>query len=140
MQQQTEISNCGAAALTNALECLGIKLSQAASAKLASTTHDGTSLRGLRKAIRLLDKIPITVKSYEELVGFLTTGCPVILIVDKDDHYVVAAGVLGERVVIIDSASGSVCFVYNKKDLIERWRGPSKRHPFYGCALAPKSI
>lgn len=137
MKQQDSVDSCGPTALANALEAIHGKrtLTPQACATLCKTDCTGTDERRMRAAIKSLDFQAITLRSWPELVGRLTLGDPVLLVVDEDSHWVTAIGMLGARVIVADPADGGLVTVLNAKELSARWVGESGK--FYGLALVP---
>ena len=60
------------------------------------------------------------------LVASLRAGRPIIMCVDKYEHWVSAVGLLGERVIVIDPADAELALSYSVGDLAKRWEGESK--------------
>lgn len=140
---QDSPSNCGALALVNALDALGEKLSVRAAETLAGTSAvTGTQEGGLKKALKQLEKFPFVIQTKNELkawtllVGNLLQGHPVLLLVDDQEHWVVATGLLGERILVVDSADGAVVKSYDATQLFTRWVGDQT---YYGIAVVPGS-
>lgn len=140
---QDEKNGCGAAALTNALRAIGQQLPQDAARKLAGTSHEGTTDRGMVKALRTLGHVPCTLResnagvAWVTLRGHLAEGHPVLLAVDDWDHWIVAIGILGDRVILVDSADGSVVQVLDIANTLLRWQYPGATKGFYGIAVVP---
>jgi predicted double-glycine peptidase len=137
MKQQDSVDSCGPTALANGLEAYHGRatLTPQACATLCKTDCTGTDERRMRAAIKGLDMQAVTIRSYHELMGRLTLGDPVLLVVDGDSHWVTAIGLLGARVVLADPADGGLVTLLDAKDLLERWRGLNGR--YYGLALVP---
>jgi ABC-type bacteriocin/lantibiotic exporter with double-glycine peptidase domain len=138
-------SSCGPAALSNALECLGIRRSEDELAALCKQTPEGTTAKNLRKAIAtidgtrngLIDEVRADVGLLRVLQS-LYEGRPVILCVDSWSHWAVAAGVLGfgKRINCVDSGDNDLLRTRSLDEFIEWWRGPSEvARPFWGTVV-----
>ena len=148
MRFQSNASSCGPAALRNALLCLGITRSEQELETLSGcSAADGTSPKSVLKALRLIGQdsalgIPWGVinESREDvallrLIFALQSGHPVIMVVDNDEHWVVAFGLLGNTVVhVVDSADSELVQHLNPSALMHRWHGQGRK-PFYGIVV-----
>ena len=137
MKQQDSVDSCGPTALANAMEAIHGKrtLTPQACAALCKTDYTGTDERRMRSAIKSLDYQALTIRTWPELVGRLTLGDPVLLVVDQDTHWVTAIGMLGARVILADPADGGLVTVLDARELMARWTGASGR--YYGLAIVP---
>lgn len=140
MRQQSQQHTCGAVALCNAIEALGEPaLSEDKATQLAdSSAIHGTQPAGLKRALKRL-KLgyqEIQTKSapiaYWALFGALETGNPVLMVVDNEEHWITAIGVLGSRVVIADSADAGTVSVVEYEALMKRWCAGDQ---FYGLVI-----
>jgi hypothetical protein len=145
---QSNASSCGPASLRNALLCRGIVRSEEELTRLTDfTPASGTSMKGLFKAATAIaaEHPAVTPGVLREqrgdvavlrLIAALEGGSPVILCVDDFEHYVTAFGLLGKGTVhVADSADEELIRSYSVHALSKRWRGPSKRSPYYGLIL-----
>ncbi len=118
----------------NALRALGVRVSEQRVARYSETTQKfGTSERGIIDALRAVDATAIEFHSsdrneaYRWLQATLTSGKPVILCVENWEHWIVAIGTLGDRIVIVDSANfkrnvaENGCHVWSKRHLLHQW-------------------
>lgn len=136
MKFQSNRASCGPASLSNALACLGIHRTEDELITLCAQTPAGTSVRALCKAIKQISTTEIPLfgeavkwgKESDATIGLWHyasyRGRPVILCVDDFEHWVVAAGHLGERFVVIDSADNRLVLYYDAPGLVARWEGP----------------
>ena len=151
MLLQDSLAGCGPAALANAAEALGLSLDQQKIAKLAKT--DGTHGTQPNQLISAARKFGLSCHEFQigtahfawvTLKGLLSSGFPVILTVNvnaPEDHYVVAVGMLGEAVIIVDSAASGLLVLRNYKRMMEWWLGGTKKEPsFYGIVVARKVL
>ena len=147
MQLQETPFGCGPTALLNAYMALGHQKppTQAAIAELCGTTTDGTNAAQLKRGIRKLDYVPVALRAstseeaWSLLIGWLYRGCPVIVSVDKDEHWATAIGALGpDRVHLVDSADGAVVVTWDKEQFLEKWKGRDRRRPYYGVVVAER--
>lgn len=142
---QSNRSSCGPAALHNALEALGISRSEDELITLCKQTPDGTAPKGIISAIRAISSAEnplrgVTVRYShpdDAIVGLWWNiqnhGRPTILCVDNHDHWVVCAGFLGNRFVVIDSADNRLILHLTPAQLLPRWVGPGGG--FYGIVV-----
>lgn len=142
MRYQSRKSSCGPAALANALESIGIERTEDELATLSKQSVDGTSSSNLRKAAEAVgvETFGICEQRIETakwaLEYHLRSGNPAILVVDNDEHWVAVTGMLGDRVIVVDSADNDLLVYYTVARLLFRWCGPSKR--FTGFFLLTK--
>lgn len=130
MRMQSSQANCGPYALHNALWALGIKRSADECEVLCRTNAtEGTYTTALMKAINTIRGTKckeITGKSLLEAMWYLTEalrgGRPVILCVDDEGHYITAVGLLGDRVLVADSADNELVLSYKLTGLKKRWK------------------
>ena len=136
MRYQSNRASCGPASLHNALAALGIKRSEDELIALSGQTPNGTSSRGIIKAIKSVSTpeaelfgTAVRWRNIQEgsvglwyLVG--ERGRPVILCVDDFEHWVSCVGYLGGRFMIVDSAHNGLLLYYDKEQLNQRWEGP----------------
>ncbi len=142
MQLQSGMSNCGASALSNALQALGWSgCGQEAIADLAGTSADGTNAGGLKRAARKLGasvgivSTRVAQDAWALLRAALLDGHAAVLSVDRDEHWLSAVGLLGHRVLLVDPAMVvrpmlSACA---REDLLRGWKG--RRGSFYGIVV-----
>lgn len=135
MRQQDDEEGCGPTSLSNYLEARhGVRtLTKEACATICKTDYTGTDERRMRAALKSLGETPVTIRSYAELIGRLVQGHPVMLVVDKDTHWVCAIGMLGTTVIVADPATTTEA--HTKARLMERWTSESGR--CYGISGDP---
>lgn len=131
MRQQSHQHSCGAVALCNAAEAVGVRITEDEAINLVGADPvEGTQPSGIKKALKKLDLTASIVKTkdpalaYWTLVGALEHGNPAILLVDQDEHWVSAIGILGSRVVIADSADAGTVVITEYGRLMQRWSCP----------------
>lgn len=119
MRFQSAPSQCGPAAVVNALRCYGDRQREDRVAKYAGTTRDlGTSEGGIQQSISAFDYSHETIEERKYataeklLVLHLHRGNPVIILAEAGDHWVTAIGLLGQRVIIADSQN----YAWNKAE------------------------
>lgn len=139
---QTNRASCGPAALSNALEALGIARTEAELITLTGQNANGTSPRQIIRAIKAIGEGTrgdvFKVSKPDEAVVALwhcisERGRPVILCVDEHEHWVACTGYLGQRFLVVDSAEVGLVFYYTGEELIERWEGP--KGGYYGIVV-----
>lgn len=151
MRRQTADHDCGPTALANALERFGIRRGLAGLARVAGTTLDGTDEEGLlRAALSLRCGVDVFAGAVELearawLMESLRAGRPVVLCLDRWDHWVTAIGACGADVVIYDPARATGgASVLRWRSLRRRWLAPRRARKdagspgirFYGIAIA----
>lgn len=138
MRLQDSQANCGPASLQNGLLALGIPVTQAECAAACGTTAtDGTSPKGLLKGAKAFGRQPLIINEKRATVAtlwlrhFLSHGRPVVLCVDKSEHWVTAVAAMGDRILVADSADNELVLSYTTSALASRWG--EARH--YGIVL-----
>lgn len=128
MKAQGKAWTCGVAAAANALECLGIKATQAQVAKHCHTGPvEGTDETEVKRALLAYGcgvdewEFHMEVLSHDWLRSHLTRRGPVILCVDDWEHYITCIGVCGERYACFDPSLGAGIRVYTRAGLNTRW-------------------
>lgn len=141
MRFQSRKASCGPASLVNALELLGIKRTEDEMSVASEQTPKGTGAHGLMKALTAVGRQSEVIYTKDSKAAHyalhysLCTGRPMILCVDEWDHYIVAAGVLGDRILCIDSADNEFTLSYEPKDLLLRWFKSGKGGGYYGIVV-----
>ena len=145
MKLQEDVAGCGPAALCNALEAAGVRLSQETAHKLSGCTGTkGTSERGLMRALSTLGHRAIQLRETDPgvaimtLRGYLLHGVPCILLVDNSGHWVTAASTLGPRICVVDSADGGVVSCLEQDAFMARWYCVAETKPFYAIAVVAR--
>lgn len=151
MELQERLYSCGPAAVRSALYVLGHKTSEAAIRRQAGTTPDGTDERGIIRAIhhyghKTREHHTEAIKvAWDWLKTELRRGRPVLLCVDKWDHWVSAIGTLGSKVLIFDPDSSmgqkrkySGIKLYSEHELGSRWKYMGEgRGCYYSISVVP---
>lgn len=157
MRMQSSEASCGAAALANGLDALGISRTQEEMEALARTTaRDGTGSRAMLRALERVrgeDDSPeantygtapfrITESRREiaalKLTGALYAGRPVAMCVDDWRHWVVAIGILGlanPRVLVCDAAALHLVTGVDVDAVLRRWGRTGARKPYEGIVF-----
>ena len=152
MRFQSTQASCGPAALRNALLCHGVTRSEQELELLTGcTAADGTSFKGMLKALQLVAKdapaiAPAVLSESRPDVAILRTiaalqgGHVVILCVDEWEHWVVAFGLLGMGAKVIvhvsDSADAEMVRHLKPGELLDWWKGPeAARKPYFGVIV-----
>lgn len=121
--------------VVNALRCLGKRVSERSVSKLAGTTEKGwTDEFGIQNSLTTLRF------SYEGhagqnrnvawdwLVDQVSQGRPVIITVQNAAHWVCVVGMVGPRVILVDSSNTknnkleNGIHIYGKVEFLKRWR------------------
>ena len=133
--RQTYEYDCGASAVEAILDYYGIDMREEKIMKTAGTTKNGTSIKGIIKALK---KYRLKVKSGEMTISqikrYIDNKIPVILMLQAwtkkkkpdwekdwiDGHYVIVIGYDGHKFYFEDPASASRTYLtYNELD--KRW-------------------
>lgn len=138
MRMQDTQANCGPASLYNGLLALGVASTQADCAAACGTTAtDGTPPKGLLKGAKSFGRQPLIINEKRATVAilwlmhFLSHGRPVVLCVDKNEHWVTAVAALGDRVLVADPADNELVLSCTTAALAARW-GEGR---YYGIVL-----
>ena len=138
MRYQEKVYSCGAGAIVNALRALGVKVQERRVRPIASTTTDGTDELGVMAALRGLGHSSSEFRgtsrnhAWRWLHGALIQGSAVIMTVDLWQHWVTCVGLLGDKVILIDTARTknnireNGIHVLSKDRLMARWRSSYK--------------
>lgn len=130
MLLQSGLSDCGAVAISNALQAIGLASTPEAVRELAGTSGDGTGAAGLKTAARKLGAVVSLVSTrdprlaLDALHGALHVGASVVPCFDQGGHWVAAIGHLGRRVLVFDSAmvKRPMVTAFEDEALLEAWR------------------
>lgn len=144
---QDTLASCGTTALSNAIAALGwTQLPPDAVFELTGCTEvRGTMAAGIKRAATKLQlRVGVVsdndgLKAWYALRGRLAAGHAAVLVVDDGEHWVAAIGMLGDRVVLVDSAASVRKFVStcDRDELLRAWRCDGERHTFYAVTVAP---
>lgn len=136
---QDTAANCGPASLANALAAIDIKRSQDELAVMCKTTAtEGTSAKRIVAAITALGRKPLVLREKRAEVAilflshWLSQGRPAVLCVDSWSHWVAAIGLMGDRVLVADSADNELVLSLRRQELADRWGGTGS---YYGVVL-----
>ena len=128
MKAQSRSYTCGAAAASNALECLGVRRTQAQLSRLGYVSPEtGTDEEELKRMLlaseAAVDEWDFTMEALSKdwLRSHLTTRGPVIACMDNWEHYCTIIGFCGNRYVVFDPALGVGIRVYDWAGLKTRW-------------------
>jgi len=142
MRFQERKNSCGAAAIRNALKCLGKNLGEHRLRQIARTDDDGTDEEGVLGALERLGYRGEVIETKKvslilsELKRYLSRGNPLIAAVDRDTHWVLIGGMLGDRYIIFDSErtkknkAENGIQVLDIKGLLRRLRKPNGKMYF----------
>lgn len=147
MHFQTNGYSCGPAAVQNALLVHHRRVSQRSLRALCETNEvEGTDEQGVLRALLAYGYAPdewsgdVARDAERWLLASLIAGRPVVLCVDRWEHWVTLIGAVGRQVVLYDPARGVERLrVLRWSDLRKRWeaarrdRGRSPR--FYGVGV-----
>ena len=147
MRYQQRPYSCGAAAVVNALRCYGKRIPEKLVRSRAGTTKkDGTQEEPMKEALKSFgftgDSFDhrVLATAVDELQVHVGFGRPIVICVQKDQHWVVIVGMLGpDRYVVIDSARTEYnkeengVRVLSRKQLSKFWK--NKRGVYSGFAV-----
>jgi len=115
MKFQRDAYSCGVFAILNGAEALGVHLTERAVRQHTGTTKDGTTQHGVMNALERLGFVGTAFTetnkdaAYDRVLTAVREGKTVILNVEEEQHWVVAIGACGRRVVTFDSYNSKVC-------------------------------
>lgn len=119
MRFQSGPGKCGSTAIVNALRCYGERVREDVVARHAGTdVRFGTQPGGIDQCLERLGYKTehIVERSYAEaekqLLSYLRRGVPVILLVESGEHWTVAVGGLGSKVIVFDGQN----YAWNKAE------------------------
>lgn len=159
MRLQSTEAACGPCGVSNALKALGLAVSEADVSSWLNRVRrrdnpgaEGTSEPLLSRAVMEGSRadwrrrsgvtarglmVHDRVLAVSALRGLLLAGCPVLLAVDADEHWVVAAGVLGTRFLVVDGAdpAAEITLSYDEDQLLSRWEQGGNPPLFYGLVF-----
>lgn len=148
MRYQEREWSCGPAALANACRALGLRASEGRLRKLAGTTEDGTDERSLITAARAIKLSATEHRGADRDAAWafvrsnVSDGRPTLLCIDQWQHWVCVIGIVGNRVIYIDSsntkknAKENGVHIATRQQLFSRWRCRNEQdEPFYALAI-----
>jgi hypothetical protein len=158
MRLQSHPNGCGPSTVANILRTLGFRTPSgddpsedwvSRKAKLSAAMNDphpgyGTIEWQIRRCLESLNVPHFQFSTSDpnlaaaSLRGFLASGWPVMLAVDNDEHWVGAIGLVGERVLVADSADGELVVVYDTEQVVNRWATATDPAKFYGIVVTGK--
>lgn len=133
--------------MVNALKCHGKNASVNITRKLFSDPVQGTSEDGVVRALTYWGYAGVAFtthkakEAWETLHTSVASGAPVVLCVDKDQHWVAAIGAIGDRVLVFDSARNEKNLreagvaIYTRTNFSRRWK--NRDGVFYGIKVLP---
>lgn len=154
MRLQSAHALCGPASVANALRALGRNISEdkiADAVKKAGhggdgiPEQDGTAPSQIQRALEAVGFVgqPWTAgdgdDAWHALRSRLLSGDPVLLPVDFDgdtmSHWLVAIGLLGDRVLVADGADPEIVVSYSEDQLRRRWKMDTDPARYYGMTI-----
>lgn len=130
-KQETRFS-CGASSLRNAFKHLGKTISERTIRKLAGTTKDGTSEKGLMEVLDHynLNYKEIYSKSKEyfrsKLIASLREGNVCIVLIESLNHWIAVLEYDHRKIVFVDSDMKPIVQRWNVKDFLMICRNSDK--------------
>lgn len=134
----------------NALRALGRRITERSAITLANTSPAlGTSSEGILGAFRALgyDASSVDLKLRKDAWAWVTrnlnVGKPIILCVDDWQHWVTAIGMVGDRVILVDSTNTKInksengIWVLSKREFMTKWRH-SRKGVYSGIVIGRK--
>jgi ABC-type bacteriocin/lantibiotic exporter with double-glycine peptidase domain len=153
VKYQSQKSSCGPAALSAALEAIGIERAESEMITLTGCSADGTHDEDMVRALRIVQQSEpaIAARPFQDnadvailrLLRALDDGHPVIVAVCVDrpwDHYAVVVGRLGTgatiRLNVFDAGTSESFRSMSMSEFMPWWRGPkTERKPYYGIIV-----
>jgi ABC-type bacteriocin/lantibiotic exporter with double-glycine peptidase domain len=143
MRMQSSQANCGPTALYNAACALGREVSLEECERACKTTTDGTTVRQLKVGagrMGLMVEGEVREKNPQIaallLRDYLNRGCVMLTTVDADEHWVAVVGMLGDRLLVADSAESELVLGYSMGAFLQRWAHPETRKPFFAMVVS----
>lgn len=125
---QATRSSCGSAALANAVVLVrSTPVTEDVVMKLAGTSPDGTSMKGIMKAANKLGLYAEKVRA-KEFPAHVTD--PLIVCCDQDQHWIVAQITGSGRWLVVDSANNEMVWTVTLDELKLRATKHGARKPF----------
>lgn len=130
---QDDDYSCGACAILNALEAIGVKVSLEQVERLAGTTREGTDEIGIKDALDALG-LESSVVAWDSANAlavrgdwFFATilrgaaqGQPAIVYSKPREHWFAAIGAIGDRLVVFDSDNTKANVAVNGVHVVDR--------------------
>lgn len=124
--------SCGQYAVYNSIIAMGGSADLSEIKRLAGTSRqNGTTRQGVLKALVALGYKGTPYRTRNADYGWKyarkwAVANPLILLVDENEHWLVVSGLIGDRVIVVDSGadkSGNELGTYSfsKNDLLARW-------------------
>lgn len=140
--------SCGPAAVVNAVQALGKRVTEGRVRSLAGTTEEtGTDEDGLIVAVRGLGLTATahhsshSADAWSFIRANAMDGRPCLICVDSWGHWVTVIGTVGDRIVVFDpantkkNAKENGISVLSRTQLLRRWRCPNEQEPLYAIAV-----
>lgn len=129
MRMQSSQSTCGPTALHNSLLALGIQRGlDELEIMCGCTATDGTSTKKLMRAAAKIEGCrPVLIRDRKPDIAALRlrfalqSGRPVVLVWGDGSHWVAAVGMLGEKVLVADSAESELVLSMEIEEVMEGW-------------------
>jgi ABC-type bacteriocin/lantibiotic exporter with double-glycine peptidase domain len=135
MKFQKDVYSCGVASIINALRCFCVKIPEKRVRAHSATKEEyGTSEHGIKNALERLGYLgrDLVCGNKDEAcwgVGeAIEDGSPVVLLLDRRQHWAVCIGRIGDRFIVFDSTRTKQnkeehgVHVYRATQLASRWR------------------
>ena len=101
---------CGAVSFSNAVKALGGDIDVESAKSLAGTTYKhGTSRQGIIRGLQSLGykATPYHSRNPDNAWKWIkrhAPSCPIIALVDSQEHWLVLSGILGDKVIVVDGS------------------------------------
>lgn len=148
MRYQVTEWSCGAAAVVNACQAIGVRASESRVRRLACSGPDGTDEVQLIGAVRGLGLKATPWGGMDGPAAWafvrsnVAEGRPCLVCIDQWRHWVAVVASVGGRVIVADSARTRRNLAENgvhslsRPGLIRRWRCRNEREAFYAIAVS----
>jgi ABC-type bacteriocin/lantibiotic exporter with double-glycine peptidase domain len=124
--------SCGTLSVMNVAKVLGVDVSYDEAKSLAGTTsRNGTSRSGIRRALNTLgfSAIPYSTNNSSNALRWLwkwSYTCPIILLVDSNEHWVSVTGRVSDKIILIDPSPNlhkgeNGVHTLGREELLQRW-------------------
>lgn len=151
MRFQKKEHYCGPASVANALEVYKQRVAQEKLATAGGTTDDGSDEEDIKRMILSEGFEPdeyatdLSVAAFGWVWNSLLLGRPVLLCVDRWEHWVCLYGIVGKQVIMMDpmrtewNRARHGTYILPREDLLRRWeaakRVRGKLDRFYGIGI-----
>lgn len=128
---QSRTYDCGVVSVLNVCSVLGVETDYDTVKSFSRMNRDGVSERGIIRALKGLELRYTEYKTHNTENGWRwlyrwADSSPIIVCLDKNEHWGVISGRVGDKVILVDSKprlkrGENGVHPLSKSDLLERW-------------------